>query len=249
MSETSTTAMLVGTRDMLAAQADAVTATVPRDEVEGALTSEPPAELTLEVWRPKEGGKVEKHFVDVAWKREDLESVLADLDADAITFSFDRVALERAIDGAEVEGHGLREAAVVLSIAAAAAVSGASAASAEPGGAVVSQASQVQVGGHDEATSAERGIESGTVAASHDEATFAARGIEPGYVPASHDEATLVTRGVTQEPIAITDTGSGFDLPSVDPAVTAGIVGGLAGAALIIAAAGFAIRRREPGTA
>jgi hypothetical protein len=325
MSETSTTAMLVGTRDMLAAQADAVTATVPRDEVEGALTSEPPAELTLEVWRPKEGGKVEKHFVDVAWKREDLESVLADLDADAITFSFDRVALERAIDGAEVEGHGLREAAVVLSIAAAAAVSGASAASAEPGGAVVSQASQVQVGGHDEATSAERGIESGTVAASHDEATFAARGIEsgtvaashdeatsaargiepgtvaashdeatfaargidpgtvaashdeatvvergiesgtvaashdeatsaargiePGYVPASHDEATLVTRGVTQEPITTTDTGSGIDLPSVDPAVTAGIVGGLAGAALIIAAAGFAIRRREPGTA
>ncbi len=363
MSETSTTAMLVGTRDMLAAQADAVTATVPRVEVEGALASEPPAELTLEVWRPKEGGQVEKHMVDVAWRREDLESVLADLDADAITFSFDRVALERAIDGAEVEGHGLREAAVVLSIAAAAAVSGASAASAEPGGAVVSQPSQVQVGGHDEATFAERGIESGTVAASHDEATYAARGIdpgtvaashdeatyaargidpgtvaashdeatyaargidpgtvaashdeasyaargidpgtvaashdeasyaargidpgtvaashdeatyaargidpgtvaashdeatyaargiEPGYVPASHDEATLVTRGVTQEPVAVSDTGSGFDLPSVDPAVAAGIVGGLAGAALIIAAAGFATRRREPGTA
>ena len=202
MSETSTTAMLVGTRDMLAAQADAVTATVPRDEVEGALTSEPPAELTLEVWRPKEGGDVEKHIVDVAWKREDLESVLADLDADAITFSFDRVELERALDLPEVEGHGLREAAVVLSIAAAAAAAGASWASAEPGGAVVSQPIQVQVVGHDEATLAARGIDPGTVAASHDEASSAARGIEPGYVAASHDEASIAARGIDPGTVA-----------------------------------------------
>ncbi len=344
MSETSTTAMLVGTRDMLAARADAVTATVPRDEVEGALTLDPPAELTLEVLRPKEGGQFEKHVVDVAWRREDLESVLADLDADAITFSFDRGELERALDLPEVEGHGLREAAVVLSIAAAAAVAGAPAASAEPGGAVVSQPIQVQVVGHDEATLtargidlgtvaaahdeasaaargiepgyvaashdeatiaargiesgtvaashdeaslaargiepgyvaashdeatiaargiesgtvaashdeaslAARGIEPGTVAASHDEATLAARGVEPGYVTASHDEATLVARGVVPEPVAVADTGSGFDLPSVDTGVAAGIAGGLAGAALLIAAAGFATRRREPGPA
>jgi hypothetical protein len=268
MSETSTTAMLVGTRDMLAARADAVTATVPRDEVEGALTSEPPAGLTLEIWRPREGGDIEKRIVDVGWKREDLESLLADLDADAITFSFDRAELERALDEPEVEGHGLREAAVVLGIAAAAAATGASSASAGFGEAVLPQSSQVQVGGHDEATFAARGIEPGyvaashdeatfaargidpgTVAASHDEATFAARGIEPGYVPASHDEATFAARGIASEPVAVAHTGSGFDLPSVDPAVTAGIAGGLAGAALIIAAAGFATRRREPGPA
>ena len=73
-----------------------------------------------------------------------------------------------------------------------------------------------------------------------------ARGIEAQSLPAVHDEATLITRGIESEPIVAGDTGSGFELPSVDPA-TAGIAGGLAGAGQLIAAAAVATRRREPG--
>lgn len=98
---------------------------------------------------------------------------------------------------------------------------------------------------HDEATLTARGIE--PLAASHDEATLTARGIEAQSLPAVHDEATLITRGIESEPIVAGDTGSGFELPSVDPATAAGIAGGLAGAGLLITAAAFATRRRELG--
>lgn len=339
MNETSATAMLVGTRDMFAADSNAVTTTVPRDEIEAALTSEPPADLILEVLRTSPGSEdAERRTVNVGWTRTDLESVLANRDADAITFSFDAKELQRALDDPEVEGHGLREAAVVLSIAAAAAVGTSSSAFAyaDPGG-----AAQVLVAGghdeagltargiaiepavavhdeatltargiesgtpapshdeasltargivaqpagpvHDEASLTARGIEPGTPAAVHDEASLTARGIEPGTLaavhdeasltargigpltavhdeatltargieaqssPAVHDEATLIARGIEQEPIVAGDTGSGFEFPSVDPATAAGIAGGLAGAGLLIAAAAFATRRREPG--
>jgi hypothetical protein len=197
MGETSTTATLVGTRDMFAPQSAAVTATVSRDEIEAALNMDPPADLILEVLRRPEAAEgVQKHVVHVAWKRADLESLLRIPDSDEITFSFDPAELERAIDEPDVEGHGLREAAVVLSIAAAAAVAGVSNAAAEPGGAVYSP--QAAISAHDEATLAARGIESGTVAAVHDEATLAARGVESGTLAATsaHDEATLTARGV-----------------------------------------------------
>jgi len=342
MYETSATAMLVGTRDELAAS-EVVTTTVPRSEIEAALSSEPPADLILEILRtPTSAVDAERQMVNVGWTRADLESVLADRDADAITFSFDQEELERALGEPDVEGHGLREAAVVLSIAAAAAV-GASSASAqpdpagagatytqvvsghdeagltargigiqpaaavhdeatltargiesgtpasihdeasltargiaaEPASAIHDESSPTARGiepgtpaaSHDEASLTARGIEPGTLAAVHDEASLTARGIEPGTLPAVHDEAsltargievqplpavhdeaTLVERGIQSEPIVVADTGSGFELPSVDPATAAGIAGGLAGAGLLIAAAAFAIRRREPGS-
>lgn len=98
--------------------------------------------------------------------------------------------------------------------------------------------------GHDEATLAARGI--GVSIPGPDESTLAARGIEQQATPAVHDEATLVQRGVgTPAPV---DSGTSFELPSVDPG-TAAAIGGLAGAGLIIAAAGFAVRRNRPGTA
>jgi hypothetical protein len=322
MEETSTSALLIGTPEMLASHPGAVTTTIPREEIEEALVSEPPAELVLEILRNVEGkSEVERRTVKVAWERTDLESVLA-ADGPAFTFSFDPAELGAALDDAEVEGHGLREAAVVLSIAAAAAVAGTGTAYGQPD--PVGGAAQVAVGGHDEATLAERGIgvqpasahdeagltargieagtlaaahdeagltargieagtlaashdeagltargvepgtlaaahdeagltargiEAGTLAASHDEASLTARGIEPGHLAASHDEASLTARGIETgaEPISL-DSGSRFDLPSVDPATAAGVAGGLLGAGLLIAAATFATRRREPGT-
>ena len=319
MSEASASAMLVGTPEMLDERFGAVTTTLPRSEIENALAADPPADLVLEILRNVDGGtEAEKRTLRVEWARADLESVLASPDAQAITFSFVPSEIERALDEPEVEGHGLREKAVVLSIAAVAAVAGTSAAYGQPDpgsgsahdemtlvergiqpgsvaavhdeatfaergiqpghvaavhdemtlaergiqpghvAAVHDEATFAERGiqpgepaaVHDEATFAERGIQPGHVAAVHDEATFAERGIEPGHIAAVHDEATFTARGIdTGSPPVSADTGSGFELPSVDPSTAVGIAGGLAGAGLLIAAAAFATRRREPGTA
>lgn len=291
MSETSTTATLVGTPSMLAPGANVLTATLPRGEIEDALALDPPAELILDVLRRPEGSdEVERKSVSVIWTKKDLESVLEDREADAFTFWFDPVELESAIEGSEVEGHGIRETAAVLTIAAAAAAAGASGAFGAVAEGTVTSERSAQAGApaiHTEMTLTERGIDTGTPAASHDEttltargidtgspavhdeATLTARGIDPGTPPARHDEATLAARGIETgdlvpsthdertfaarglEPATVpatTDGGSGFEMPTVDPATAAGFAGALAGAGLLIAAAAFATRRREPGT-
>jgi len=208
MKVASTKATLVESRDAR----DSVTATIPRADFEAALVSERPAELFLEVKRPDDGTKRD---VSVAWNRSDLERLLAESEGSAITLTFDRSELEQAANP-EVETHGLREKALVLTVAVAAAGGGASTAAAvndEAGAtargitpsylAVHDESSLAQRGidptplasSHDEATLASRGIES-TVAVSHDEASLASRGIEPGALAASHDEATLASRGI-----------------------------------------------------
>ena len=93
---------------------------------------------------------------------------------------------------------------------------------------------------NDEVGLAARGI-GGTIPGA-DETTFAARGIEQQPTPVGHDEATLVDRGVESAPVAV-DSGTGLELPSVD-AGTAALVGGLAGAGLLLVGGTFAARRR-----
>jgi hypothetical protein len=138
----------------------------------------------------------------------------------------------------------------------------------------------VTIPGADEATLAARGIDPPVAAVGHDEAltgsalssttandelggtargigvtipgaeeaTLAARGIEAQPIPVAHDEATLVQRGLEPAPVTV-DSGTGLDLPSVD-AGTAALVGGLAGASLLLIVGGtFATRRRPTGTA
>jgi hypothetical protein len=228
MDETSTSAMLVGTRQMFASQSEGLTVTVPRDEIEAALASDPPSELVLDILRNVEGtDEPERRTVNVAWKRPDLESVIDDADAEAITFTFDPAELDRLLSEPDVEGHGLREAAVVLSIAAAAAVGGAASASAathdEAGlsargiqGTVAAVAST-----HDEAGLSARGIEPGAVAATHDEATLAARGIEQGAVAAIHDEATSAARGIEQGAVAATHDEATSTARGIEPGTVA----------------------------
>src|SRR5262245_55211766 len=110
MDETSTSAMLVGTREMFASQPDGLSVAVPRDEIEEALRSDPPSELALDILRKVEGAsELERRKVNVAWKRTDLESVVANPDAEAFTFSFDPAELDRLLSEPDVEGHGLRE--------------------------------------------------------------------------------------------------------------------------------------------
>ena len=115
---TSMTAMLVGTPEDVGGH-PGVTATIPRDEIEEALASDQPLDLILDVTRPKDGG-VETTDVTVTWQRSDLESLLAGMDSDAITLSFDRAGLERAIDEPDFEGQGIREV-MLLTVAAASA--------------------------------------------------------------------------------------------------------------------------------
>jgi hypothetical protein len=277
MEVASTKASLVETPDF----ADSVTATIPRAEFEAALAQAEPAELFLEVKQPATGDTGD---VAVAWDRADLERLLAESTGPTVTVAFDRTELEGIL--ADVEAHGLREKALILTVAGAAALGGASAAAAavhdEAGStargitpsyvAVHDEATlaergiaPVAVAAHDEATLAARGIEAGSLpathdeatlaqrgvehlAATHDEATLASRGIEPGSVPAIHDEGTLVTRGIVPDtPAAVGGQDAGFEFPSVDSGTAAAVTGGLAGAALLIVAAGFATRRRVVG--
>ena len=76
-----------------------------------------------------------------------------------------------------------------------------------------------------------------------DEATLTARGL---VTPTVHDEAGATARGI-ETPVVV-DSGTGFELPSMDDG-TAAAIGGLAGAGMLIAAAAFAVRRQRPGAA
>ena len=93
---------------------------------------------------------------------------------------------------------------------------------------------------NDEVGLAARGI--GVTIPGADEATLTARGIDAQPTPVAHDEATLVERGVEGAPVTV-GSGTGLELPSVD-AGTAALVGGLAGAGLLILGGTFATRRR-----
>jgi len=229
METTSTRARLVEPSD-LEAEFAAITATIPRDEIEAALSSDLPAELFLDVKRPSGEADAEERTLSVAWEKSDLERLLAGAEAEAITFSFAYEDLERAFETPDVEAHGLRERALILTVAAAAATGGgAAAASAAPDEATGSHtmpvAAQVSHGealtasqlgvapANDEASLAARGIQAGAV---HDEATLASRGIEaPAPAEASHgealtasqlvvppnDEAGLAARGIGAPPV------------------------------------------------
>ena len=218
MEVTSTKASLVHARDF----PEGVTATLPREEFAAALASEEPAELFLEVTRPESGDKAE---VAISWDREELERLLATATGSTVTLTFDRDQLEGAIDP-EVEMHGFREKALILTVAAAAAGGGATSAAAanDEAGSTARGITPSYLAVHDEATLAARGIESvapahdeatlvargieQAIATSHDEASLVARGIEPGALPASHDEASLVARGIEPTVVASHDEAS-----------------------------------------
>jgi hypothetical protein len=217
MEMASTHAALVDSRDF----ADSVTATIPRTEFEAALASEEPAELFLEVKRPEDGDTSEAD-VGIAWSREDLERLLSETTGPSITLAFDRRELERILAEPDVEGHGLRERAAVLTVAVVAAAGGASMAAAAPEaggitGGAVTPSEQVRgsdatgppqgrsitpsyASVHNEATLAERGI-TPLAASAHDESSMEARGIAAEPLPASHDETTLEARGIAAEPL------------------------------------------------
>jgi hypothetical protein len=109
-------------------EANGVTTTLPRAEVEEVLrTEDGPVELFLDLLRPADD---EARTVRIAWDHADLERILEASSGDTVTLAFDRRELETAFEEADVEGHGLRERALVLTVAVATAATGASVASA-----------------------------------------------------------------------------------------------------------------------
>jgi MYXO-CTERM domain-containing protein len=118
MEEVSTKAKLVDSTSE-----PAITITVPRSEVEEALQSgDGEADLLLDVVRSS-NGHLEQRRVAVEWNRSDLERLARESSGERVTLMIDPGTLEQAFD-ADVEAHGLRQAAVALSIVVATAGAG-----------------------------------------------------------------------------------------------------------------------------
>src|SRR5919204_4351367 len=108
MAEARTKAKLVGAAPFETARA--VSATVPRSEIEQAAKAKKPAPLVLDITRSGDGGgaDVSAHTLEIKWDKRDLETLLITTSGDEVTLTFDRGELEHAIE-ADVEAHGLRE--------------------------------------------------------------------------------------------------------------------------------------------
>ena len=112
------------------AEGGAPTATLARSEIEAALQDKDGADLVLEIARIQSGARDDR-TVKVFWERSDLEELVRS-SADQITLRFDEAELEHMLDTPDIEAHGLRERALVLTVAAATAAGMAGAAQAYP---------------------------------------------------------------------------------------------------------------------
>jgi hypothetical protein len=120
MEEVASTAKLV---DAGAVDAQSgLTATLPRSDVEAALQDDAGADLFLEIARIQNGERNDR-TIKVAWDRSDLQELLK-TGGDTITFVFDPAELERMLDDPDVEAQGLREKALVITVAVATAAAG-----------------------------------------------------------------------------------------------------------------------------
>lgn len=248
-----------------------VTATLRRADIEEAARSGVgPAELVLDV-RRGQGADVEAHSIAVEWSAADLERLLGEGEAGEVTIAFDRDEMTSVMDAeADVEAHGLREKALVLTVVAVSAASTAGVAQAHPtavsaGGAATAasapaavQAPAATIGGADTAGPLDPALAPAT--------TIGGAGLEPtDSVTATPASPATITGGATasqapapSESPATTMGGAGVQTAVAGRAAASG--GGssslsaaeeaaLAGAAgIMIAAAGFAAasRRRRP---
>jgi hypothetical protein len=96
---------------------------------------------------------------------------------------------------------------------------------------------------HDELGAQARGL--GQTIPGNDEATLTARGIDPAIATAIGTGDATTARDLATAPAPATPgSGSSFEVPSLD-AGTAAVVGGLAGASLLILGGAFAVRRQR----
>jgi hypothetical protein len=102
----------------------ALTATLPRADIEAALHDDVGADLFLEIARIQNGERNDR-TVKVAWTRSELEDLLKQASGDQVTLTFDPAEVERMLDDPDFEAHGLRERALVITVAVATAAAGA----------------------------------------------------------------------------------------------------------------------------
>jgi hypothetical protein len=96
-----------------------ITATVSRSEIESTLESADPAVLVLDIAR-RDGGSeqdVQAHTLELTLEKPELERLLQRTEGNAIALGFNEAELELALG--DVEAHGLREKAAVLTVVAA----------------------------------------------------------------------------------------------------------------------------------
>lgn len=132
MEEVAGTAKLV---DPAAVGASALTATLPRSDLEEALQDEAGADLFLEIARIQNGERNDRR-IRVTWEREDLEKILQGSSGDSVSITFDGDELARMLDP-DFEAHGLKEHLAVIAVAlggAAALAGGAAAMTSSDGG-------------------------------------------------------------------------------------------------------------------
>jgi hypothetical protein len=169
--------------------------TIPRSEVEDALRSKKSPELFVDVARRDESGaEVETHRLMVAWDKEDLEQILRTTEGEAIELRFDRKELEEAVED-DVEGHGIRERALVLTVAATAAA----------GIAGSAQAAHLDVGGGSPPTAVEQ-------------ISDAASGVQaPAQTPQMVSDSASSVQATPQTPQMISDSASGAGQTTPQP--------------------------------
>jgi hypothetical protein len=159
---------------------------IPRSEVETALRSKKSPELFLDVARRDESGaEVETHRLMVTWDKDDLEQILRTTEGEEIELRFDRKELEEALED-DVEGHGIRERAMVLTVAATAAAGIAGAA----------QAAHLDAGG-------------GSPPAAVEMISDAASGVQaPAQTPQMISDAASSVQATPQTPQMVSDSAS-----------------------------------------
>jgi hypothetical protein len=256
MDDLRTRALLVGFD-----RAGAVGTVIPRAEIaEAAKGTEFPATLLLDLDQVADGGQVESHArIAVDWDQDTLEQLLASTPDEEIALWFDERELALAFD--DVEGHGLRQKAAVLTLAVAAAGVASSPAyarlAADNAGAAGGVAA-TSIGATSQAT--EQGPPGAVRALQQDEKLGAATTsvAATGHSAASRAEAPAVPIGGAERALAQDEKlTQGMDTGTAQVVATSSssdstlssseLAGVVAGGALLIAAAGFGVaRKRQP---
>jgi hypothetical protein len=233
MEEVAGTAKLVDP-DALGADR-ALTATLPRSNLEAALQDEAGADLYLEIARIQDGERNDRR-IRVEWEHDDLAQLLDGSSGDPVSITLDAEELVRMLDDPDFEAHGLKETMATIAVAlggAAALTGGAAAVTESDGGGTAAPAAVV--GMVTDSTSA------GQPGAITGLATDASTSGQSGY---SFPSFTVRSGGdAAQTPTAEPSGGGGFSVPD-------SALGGIAlagGIALLITGAAVAGRSRRGG--
>jgi hypothetical protein len=259
MDDLRTRALLVGFD-----RAGAVGTTVPRAEIaEAASGTEFPATLLLDIDKVADGGDVASQArVAVDWDQETLEQLLSSTEDPEIELWFDERELAMAFD--DVEAHGLRQRAAVLTIAVAAAGATAAPAFARtaadtsgaggPATSAFNASAQagvraVPVGGAERALVQDeklsQGLDAGTgQVAATDRSTSSQAGAPA--VPIGGAERALVQDEKVSQGMSTGTAQSEATSSSSDTTLSSGeLAAVVAGGVLLISAAGFGVSRKR----